>query len=139
MKIPRSTLAALLIGDVLAVLVVTMIGFATHYGEVRGLRWLSSFLPILVGWFALAPWLGVYRAETIFRPEQVWRAGLAALLSAPLAATLRGLWLNSAISPVFVLVLAATNALGFVVWRLIWTLLSRRAALPAGTEAKKTL
>jgi hypothetical protein len=120
----------LVIGDVLAVLVVTMIGFATHYGDIRGWRWLSSFLPILASWFAVAPWLGVYHPENSRRADQVWRAGLAALISAPLAATLRGLWLNSAIAPIFVVVLGATNALGFVVWRFLWTLLVQRLAKP---------
>lgn len=118
--------AWLFAGDVLAVLIVSLIGFYTHYGEVRGWRWLSTFLPVLAGWFAIAPWLGVYDRARARDARQVWRPALAALLSAPLAAALRGLWLNSVIAPVFVVVLGATDALGFLIWRGLWALIARR-------------
>jgi hypothetical protein len=110
----------LILGDLAAALVVALIGFLTHYGKIEGWRWLSSYVPVVVGWLAIAPWLGVYRAETANRPVQVWRAGLAAFLSAPLAAWLRGAWLNTPILPLFVLVLGLTDALGFLVWRGLW-------------------
>jgi hypothetical protein len=126
MALPRASLRWLLIGDVLAILVVTLIGFVTHYGAVSGWRWLSSFLPVLAAWFAIAPWLGVYRPERYRRLAELWRPALAAVLSAPLAAALRGLWLNAVIVPVFVVVLAATSALGFLVWRALWAGLAAR-------------
>jgi Protein of unknown function (DUF3054) len=118
----------LLLGDILAILVVTMIGFLNHYGAITGWRWLSTFVPVLVSWLALAPWLGVYRAEVYCRAGQVWRSGLAALLAAPLAATLRAFWLSEAvIVPVFVVVLGLTNMLGFLLWRLAWAFFAARA------------
>ena len=116
----RSTRIWLIIGDILAILVVSLVGFLTHYGEIRGWRWVTTFLPVLAGWFAIAPWLGVYHPD-LWRARDAWRAALAAFLSAPLAAWLRGAWLNSAILPVFVLVLGLTDALGFLVWRLLWS------------------
>lgn len=115
----RTPLLWLLLGDILAILIVSLIGFFTHYGEIRGWRWLTTFFPVLVGWFAIAPWLGVYQEELAGRPAHAWRGALAAFLSAPLAAWLRGAWLNSAILPVFVFVLALTDALGFFIWRSI--------------------
>jgi hypothetical protein len=51
---------------------------------------------------------------------------LAALLAAPMAAWLRGVWLNSAILPIFVLVLGLSAALGFGIWRLAWSFISQR-------------
>lgn len=126
MKTLRTPISWLLIGDILAALVVTLIGFFSHYGEVSGWRWLTTFLPVAAAWFAVAPWLGVYRLELARKPLQSWRAGLAAFLSAPLAATLRGLWLNAVITPVFVAVLAATSALGFLVWRWLWAAVAQR-------------
>jgi len=116
----------LLLGDILAILALSLIGFLTHYGEIRGWRWLSTFLPVLAAWFAVAPWLGVYDPDKNRRPTDAWRAALAAFLSAPLAAWLRGAWLNSAITPIFILVLGLTDALGFLVWRVIWALLAGR-------------
>ena len=116
-----SSLRWLLIGDILASLVVTWIGFLTHYGNLQGLRWLTTFVPVVAAWFAVSPWLGVYRRDLACQPAQVWRPALAAALSAPLAATLRGLLIGGAISPVFVVVMALTNALGFLVWRFVWS------------------
>jgi hypothetical protein len=134
MKTQRPYLKWLIIGDVLAVLIATTLGFITHYGEgplkaELGARWLASFFPILAAWFLVAPWLGVYDRELSPRSGQVWRVLLAAVFSAPLAATLRGIWLNSVIAPVFVLVMMATNGLGFVVWRWLWTRFARRTAV----------
>lgn len=118
----RNLIPWLLAGDIVAALVVTLIGFLTHYGDIEGWRWLTTFIPVAVAWQAVAPWLGAYDTQITRQPNQVWRFALAALLSAPLAATLRGLWLNAAILPVFVVVMALTNALGFLIWRLAWAL-----------------
>ncbi len=123
----------LLAGDALAVLVVTMIGFLTHYSGIRDWRWLTTFLPVLAAWLVFAPWFGAYRLELVDDPRQVWRPALAALLCAPLAATLRGFWLNTVILPVFVVVLGVTSALGILLWRFGWAaLIARRAARQAG-------
>lgn len=117
----RKSLRWLFFGDFLAIFVVTMIGFFTHYGAIKDWRWLTTFIPVIIGWAAVAPWLGVYRADVTGSWRQVWRSVLAAFLSAPLAAWLRGALLNSAILPVFVLVMALTDGLGFLFWRLGWT------------------
>jgi hypothetical protein len=122
----RSLLPWLVAGDLLAIFIVTMIGFLDHYGALQGWRWLSTFIPVSAAWLLIAPWLGVYRPENAGSARQIWRPVLAALFSAPLAATLRGFWLNGAILPVFVLVLGLTNALGIALWRLIWVLITRR-------------
>jgi hypothetical protein len=129
MKKRSSLLPWLVLGDVLAILAVTVIGFLDHYGELRGFRWLSTFIPALVGWFAIAPWLGVYDRDCARQPRQVWRPMLAAVLSAPLAAVLRGAWLNTPVLPIFVGVLAAMDALGFGIWRLGWAFFTRRSNL----------
>lgn len=122
----RVQLRWLLSGDVVAGLVLTMVGFLDHYGAIQGWRWLTTFLPLLAAWFAISPWLGVYRGDLVYQPRELWRPPLAALLSAPLAATLRGFWLNAAVQPIFVAVLGLTNALGFFIWRLAWALAIRR-------------
>jgi hypothetical protein len=121
----RSLQTWLLVADILAVLVISLIGFLTHYGEIRGWRWLSTFIPVLVAWFAIAPWLGVYQPSHARSWRSAWRAALAAFLSAPLAAWLRGAWLGAAVLPLFVLVLGLTNALGFLLWRLAWPFIAR--------------
>ena len=106
-------------GDALSIAALTLIGFATH-GETE-LSFLprmgALFVPLALSWFLLAPALGLYRQEIISDPKQLWRPALAALFAAPLAAVLRGFLLNAPIIPIFAAVLAATSALGMVIWR----------------------
>lgn len=118
----------LILGDILAIALLTLIGFATH-GETDLSflpRMAALFFPLSISWFLLAPSLGLFRGELIGDPRQLWRPGLAALFVAPLAAVLRGFLLNAPIIPIFAAVLAATAALGMVIWRAIYYFLSRR-------------
>jgi len=133
-KTQRALLTGLLAGDVLASLIITMIGFMTHYGAINDWKWTTTFIPVLASWLAVAPWLGLYDPARFRQPGQAWRAAVAAALSAPLAATLRGLWLGAAISTIFVLVLAATSALGFLIWRWVWAWVARRSPVTRQVE-----
>ena len=112
----------LVIGDVAAIAVVTLIGFATH-GE-NGLtllpRMLSTFVPLTLGWFLAAPFLGLFRPEITSKAGQLWRPLLAMLLAGPLAALLRAFWLNTVVIPIFGVVLSASAGLGLLVWRTLW-------------------
>ena len=118
----------LILGDLLAIAIITIIGFATH-GEA-GLSFLprmaAIFFPLSISWFLLAPSLGLFQRETVSNPRQLWRPALAAFFAAPLAAVLRGFLLNAPIIPIFAVVLAATSALGMFIWRLIWYGFARR-------------
>lgn len=117
----------LIIGDSLTLLIVTLIGFATH-GEsgVSFLpRMLAAFIPLLMGWFLLAPWFGLIKAEIISNPKQIWRPALAMLFAGPLAVVLRGLILNAPIIPIFAVVLSATSAFGMMIWRGLYLILKR--------------
>ncbi|MCL4559919.1 MAG: DUF3054 family protein [Chloroflexi bacterium] len=114
-------------GDLVVLAVVTVVGFARH-GELAGagLRIFTTFLPLCVGWGLAAPALEFYLPKLIAEPQQMWRTLLAAVLAVPLAAWLRGIWLNSFIDPIFILVLCAVVAFGMLVWRSAWILLDQR-------------
>ena len=118
----------LIAGDFLAIVVVTIIGFATH-GET-GLsflpRMLAAFVPLTLAWFLIAPWFGLFRPEITSSPKQLWRPVLATLFAGPFAVVLRGLVLNAPIIPIFGVVLSATSAFGMLVWRGIYFFLSRK-------------
>jgi len=119
----------LIVGDALAILAVSIVGYLTHYAgkEPFSLRWLSTFLPFCLAWALIAPWLGLYARAVSGNLKQVWwRAALAAWLAAPFAAWLRGLWLNAAIIPVFVTVLGPSAALGMALWRTAWAALTSK-------------
>ena len=106
-------------GDTLAIAILILIGFATH--EETGLSFLprmsALFFPLVISWFILAPWLGLFQHEIVSNLKQLWRPALVMLFAAPLAAAVRGLILNAPIIPIFVIVLSAASALGMVVWR----------------------
>lgn len=119
----------LIIGDILSILIITLIGFVSH-GEA-GLSFLprmsAIFFPLVITWFILAPFLGLFQHEIIANPRQLWRPVLAMIFVGPLATVLRGLLLNASIIPIFAVVLSATSAFGILVWRTIYWFLIGKA------------
>jgi len=118
----------LIAGDVLAIAIVTVIGFATH-GE-SGLsflpRMLAAFIPLTLAWFLLSPWFGLFQQEITSDPKQLWRPVVAMLFVGPFAVILRGLILNAPVIPIFAIVLSATSGFGMFVWRVLaWGILKR--------------
>jgi hypothetical protein len=115
-------------GDLVAIALVTVIGFATH-GETS-LAFLPRmgilFFPLSLGWLALGPWFGLFRAGEIAKPQHIWRAALAMVFVGPLALVVRGLILNAPIIPIFAVVLIGVSALGIAIWRAAAMLLVRR-------------
>ncbi len=109
----------LIVGDTIALALITVIGFASH-GETDISfvpRMATTFIPLLVGWFLLAPWFGLFDPAVASNPKQIWRPGLVMLFAAPLATSLRAAMLHSAVLPLFTLILGGSAALGMVVWR----------------------
>jgi hypothetical protein len=114
--------AGLIAGDLLAIAVVTVTGFATH-GESGAAvlpRMLTTFLPLSLAWLLAAPFFGLFSPETTGSLRQVLRPSVAMLFAGPLAALLRAAVLNTTVIPVFALVLSVTAALALTVWRLLW-------------------
>lgn len=119
----------LIAGDILAIVIVTVIGFATHgEADLSFLpRMLAAFVPLTISWFLLAPWFGLFQQEITSNPRQLWRPVFAMLFAAPLAAVVRGFLLNAPIIPIFAVVLASTSAFGILIWRGLYFLLSRNS------------
>jgi flagellar biosynthesis protein FliQ len=118
----------LVFGDILALLVTTLLGFITH-GEVDLSflpHFLALFVPLVIAWFLLAPWFGLFQQEISSSPRRFWRTVFAMAFVAPFAAVMRGLVLNTAILPIFVVVLAATSTIGMLLWRGLYFLLKIR-------------
>ena len=117
----------LLAGDIIALAIVTIVGFASHgTAGTAGIRMLTTFLPLLVAWFLIAPHLEVYDLERLLDVRQLWRPVWAMVLAAPMAGWLRGILLSSPILPLFVFILGGVGALTILVWRgLFWIWLTR--------------
>jgi hypothetical protein len=109
-------------GDALTLFVVTIYGFASHNElDTGGARMLTTFTPLLLAWLLIAPHLGVYDAERIQDPRQLWRPFWAMVLAGPMAGWLRGVMLGQPILPVFVLVIGGVSALALLFWRSIFS------------------
>jgi hypothetical protein len=118
----------LVLGDILAIFLITFIGFASH-GEAGASflpRMAAAFFPLILSWFILAPALGLFQDPAILDPKQLWRPVLGMIFAAPFAVVLRGLILNAPIIPIFAVVLSSTSAFGILVWRGLYLFFKRR-------------
>lgn len=114
----------LILGDVLAIAILTVIGFATH-GETDTSylpRMAVVFFPTLIAWFVLAPWFGLFDQQVLGEWKNLYRIPLAVLFAGPLALVLRAIILNAPIIPIFAIVFSSTSAVGLTVWRVIYKL-----------------
>lgn len=118
----------LILGDVIAIALLTVIGFATHGESDTSFlpRMAAAFFPIIFAWFVLAPWFGLFDETVITNPKNLLRILLVLLFAAPLAVILRAALLHSAGIPIFALVFGATNALGLVIWRWIYIFIAKK-------------
>ena len=118
----------LVVGDIFAIALITLIGFASHgEGDISFLpRMGAAFFPLIISWFLLAPSLRLFQKQFALDGKQLWRPVLGMVFAASFAAVLRGLILNAPIIPIFAVVLGATSALGILVWRGIYVFLNRK-------------
>lgn len=116
----------LILGDILAIAIVTLIGFVTHdeFDFPNISRMGTTFFPLLLSWFIAATWLDLFDERIVSNPQLFWRILIAMLLAAPLAAILRAALLHSAAQPLFTLILGGTTALVLLAWRGIFFLIA---------------
>lgn len=122
---------SLWLGDLIAWLILTLIGFASH-GELQPTAWprmLATFLPLIIAWFPLAYLLDLLRPPSSLSLSYLLKLSVTVVYTVSLAVLLRAAWLNSAAVPIFALVLSLTSILGMIVWRLLYFVAfkSRRA------------
>lgn len=125
--------AWLIIGDAITLAIVTVFGFASH-GTLgsAGMRMLTTYIPLLVSWFLIAPHLGVYNQVWATDGRQLWRPFWAMVLAAPFAAWMRGAWLGMPILPIFVVILGGISALSLLAWRFLYWVALKRAVITDG-------
>jgi hypothetical protein len=112
----------LITGDLLAIAVLTFIGFASH--EELAVSYIprmgATFFPVAISWFIIAPWFGLFQEDYSSRVRLHWRVAIAALYASTMAASLRGLILGTDIPPVFIVALGVAAAIGMVIWRWLY-------------------
>jgi hypothetical protein len=123
-----STSSSILItGDVVALALVTLFGFASHGTlDTAGGRMLTTFIPLTAAWFLVAPHLGAFDLHRAIDARELWRPFWAMVIAAPLAAWLRGVMLGAPILPIFVVILGGISAMALLVWRGLFCLAASR-------------
>jgi hypothetical protein len=120
-------IVVLLLGDALTLALTTVFGFAFHDQlGAFSTRMLATFIPLLAAWLLIAPHVRAFDLRHIDQFNQLWRPFWAMILAAPMAAWLRGVWLNTVILPVFVIVLGGISALALFLWRVIFYFVGTR-------------
>ena len=117
----------ILLGDIIVLGAVTVVGFASHgTAGTAGTRMLTTFVPLVIAWLLVAPFLGAYNLASVRNVRQLWRPFWAMVLAGPMAAWLRGVLLGAPIQPVFVIVLGGFSALSLLAWRTLYALVVKR-------------
>lgn len=122
----RQLSTLLILGDFLAFLVITIIGFASHNSQFDLMRILAIWLPLCFAWYLTAPLLGLWKPVQPSLLKNWWKIIWATVLSVPLAVVVRGFILNTPTIGTFVLVMIATSVAGLFVWRLIWFFIQKK-------------
>jgi len=116
----------LIIGDFVAFLIVTIIGFANHNSQFDLLRILANWIPLCLAWSMVAPLLGLWTLSQPSLLKNWWKIIWGVVLCVPLAVVIRGFILNTPTIGIFVLVMIATSIVGLFVWRLLWFFLQKK-------------
>jgi len=127
----------LVIGDMMVLLLVTLIGFASHDRLDSGiLRILATWIPLLAGWGLIGVHVGVFDPARAADPRQLWRPVWAMVLAGPFAGWMRAVWLGSVVTPIFVVILGGVSALSILAWRSVYLVLHHRTGFK--TTANET-
>jgi len=120
-----------MLGDIITIAILTVIGFATHgEADISYIpRMATTFIPVSISWFLIAPWLGLFNEQVIINPKLLWRIVLAMVFIAPLAVILRAVLLHSAAQPLFVLILGGSNSIGILMWRVFYLIVIKRNSI----------
>ncbi len=124
--------ALLVIGDAAALMIFAAIGRASH-GEEAGLTALAQIAetaaPFIIGWFAVAPLIGAYRADVTGAPSRMLaRTALTWLIAWPVGLGLRALIRQTTIPLSFALVTFITVLTIMILWRGVFALIAARRA-----------
>ena len=122
--------AILVAGDLVAFNVVTAIGLLSH-GELTGFDALGQVVivaaPFAIGWFLIAPFAGVFRADIAGQPRRILpRVALAWLIALPIGLLLWSLIRQKPVQPAFAVVTFITNLIVLLGWRGVFAWLAAR-------------
>jgi hypothetical protein len=121
--------AALIGGDVVALMVFAAIGRGSH-GEAAGLGALGEVAqtaaPFIIGWLVASPWLGAFRLDATDTPLKMLRTtALAWCAAVVVGSLLRALFIGRFSPPSFYIVTFIAALVILVGWRTAFAWLTR--------------
>jgi hypothetical protein len=119
----------LILGDVIALTIITLIGFAAHKQATPSFapRMLTTFIPALIAWFALAPFFGLFDAAITSNWKQLWRVIYVSVIGGAILAILRAAMLGGVALPLFAWIIGISTAVGMTLWRGLWIKLGKNS------------
>jgi hypothetical protein len=113
---PR-VIAVVLLGDMSVFLAFVILG-KTEHGIIQSRALLRTALPFAIVWCAISPWLGAYRASTLYNLRTTaWRMPLIWLLCGFVALFARALLTDRPLTLAFAFVAIAVQGALLVSWR----------------------
>jgi predicted membrane protein len=89
-----------MMGFLLAVLLARLITAGVNsFGELRNL--VEAFLPFILIWLVVAPFVGLFRPTIAFEIDQLWRVGALVPICVLVAYWLGSLWNEQPLTTVF--------------------------------------
>jgi hypothetical protein len=120
---PR-VIAVVLLGDMSVFLAFVILG-KTEHGIIQSRALLRTALPFAIVWCAISPWLGAYRASTLYNLRTTaWRMPLIWLLCGFVALFARALLTDRPLTLAFALVAIAVQGALLVSWRGVFMMVS---------------
>ncbi len=123
-------IAVVVLGDMAVFLAFVILGKAEH-GIALWQALFRTALPFAVIWFVGSPWLGAYRASTLYNPRTtVWKIPLIWLLCGLVALVVRTLLTSRPWILVFALVALAIQGALLISWRGVFMMVSHWLSRP---------
>ena len=123
-------IAVVVLGDMAVFLAFVILG-QTEHGVIQGRAFVRTALPFAVVWFAISPWLGAYRASTLYNPRTTaWRIPLIWLLCGVVAVLARALLTDRPLTLAFALVAIAVQGMLLVGLRGLFMIVASRFSRP---------
>ena len=126
---PRD-IAVVLLGDMTVFLAFVILG-KTEHGIIQSRALLRTALPFAIIWCAISPWLGAYRASTLYNLRTTaWRIPLIWLLCWLVALFARALLTDRPLILAFAIVAMAVQGVLLVSWRGVFMMVTHWLSRP---------
>ena len=116
-EIRRRDIVVVVLGDMAIFLVFVILGKIEHE-IIQSRALVRTALPFSIAWFAISPWLGTYRASTLYDLRTMaWRISAIWLLCGLVALLARALLTDRTLTPAFAFVAIVVQGALLVSWR----------------------